>query len=39
MSFRFEELNIWQRAFKLANEIDLMVELFPKKEVFGLSSQ
>ena len=39
MSFRFEELNIWQRAFKLANEIDLMVELFSKKELFSLSSQ
>ncbi|HVX28691.1 MAG TPA: four helix bundle protein [Parafilimonas sp.] len=39
MSFRFEELNIWQRAFKLANEIDLIVELFPKKELFSLSSQ
>ena len=39
MAFRFEELVIWQRAFKLANEIDLLVELFPKKELFGLSSQ
>jgi len=39
MSFRFEELNIWQRAFKLANEIDLIVEVFPKKELFSLSSQ
>ena len=39
MAFRFEELSIWQRAFKLANEIDLLVELFPKKEIFSLSSQ
>jgi four helix bundle protein len=39
MSFRFEELTIWQKAFKLCNDIDLIVQSFPKKELFSLSSQ
>jgi len=39
MSFRFEELIVWQKAFKLCNEIDLISQSFPKKELFNLSSQ
>ena len=39
MSFRFEELTIWQKAFKLCNEIDLITQSFPKREMFSLSSQ
>ncbi len=39
MAFKFEKLSVWQKAFKLANEIDLLVEAFPKKELFSLSSQ
>lgn len=39
MAFRFEKLNVWQKAFKLANEIDLLVQIFPKRELFSLSSQ
>jgi four helix bundle protein len=39
MAFRFESLTIWQKAFKLSNEIDLTVKLFPKHELFSLSSQ
>lgn len=39
MSFRFEELIIWQKAFKLSNDIDLLTLTFPKRELFSLSSQ
>ncbi len=33
MAFRFEELIIWQKAFKLCNEIDLLAQSFPKRIV------
>jgi four helix bundle protein len=39
MSFRFEELKIWQQAFQLSNEIDLLTKTFPKTEIYSLSSQ
>jgi len=39
MSFRFETLIIWQRAFKLSNCIDLTAQSFPKREMFSLVSQ
>ncbi|HEX3025373.1 MAG TPA: four helix bundle protein [Chitinophagaceae bacterium] len=39
MAFRFEELRIWQNAFQLSNEIDVLSDNFPKKELFNLSSQ
>ena len=39
MLFRFEELIIWQRSFKLANDIDLLAQSFPKREMFNLSAQ
>lgn len=39
MAFRFEELKIWQRAFELSNEIDLLNKGFPKCEMYSLSSQ
>ena len=39
MAFRFEELSIWQKAFQLANEINLLSDDFPKKEMYSLSSQ
>ncbi|MBX2930746.1 MAG: four helix bundle protein [Chitinophagaceae bacterium] len=39
MAFRFEELKIWQQAFELSNEIDLLSQTFPKRELFSLSSQ
>jgi hypothetical protein len=32
MAFRFEELIIWEKAFALANEIDLITQSFPKRE-------
>jgi four helix bundle protein len=39
MSFRFEELTIWQKAFRLSNDVDLIAQSFPKREMFNLSSQ
>ena len=39
MKFKFEKLMIWQRAMNLGDEIDIMTNSFPKKEIFNLSSQ
>ena len=39
MAFRFEELRVWQSALRLSNEIDIVAESFPKKELYSLSSQ
>lgn len=39
MAFRFEELRVWQEALRLCNEIDLLTDSFPKKELYSLSSQ
>lgn len=39
MSFRFEELKVWQIALRLSNEIDTMVKKYPKEELYSLCSQ
>lgn len=39
MAFRFEDLRVWQSALRLSNEIDIITESFPKKELYSLSSQ
>jgi len=39
MRFKFEKLIIWQKAMELGEEINLLTERFPKKEVYNLSSQ
>jgi len=39
MAFRFEDLNVWQKALQLSNEIDLIARAFPKIELFSLSVQ
>ncbi len=39
MSFKFEKLKIWQEAMLLGEEMNLLVENFPKKELYNLSSQ
>lgn len=33
MAFRFENLRVWQEALRLSNDIDLLTETFPKKEL------
>ena len=39
MGFRFEKLNVCQKAADLSNEIDLVAKKFPKVEIFSLGSQ
>ena len=39
MSFKFEKLFIWQKAMELGEEIDIVTNSFPKKEMYNLSSQ
>ena len=39
MSHRYKDLIVWQRARVLAEEVYRASEVFPKKEVYGLTSQ
>ena len=39
MSFKFEKLIIWQKAMGFGEEIHLLAETFPKKELYNLTSQ
>lgn len=39
MKFKFEKLIIWQDAMKMGEEMNLLAEKFPKKEIYNLSSQ
>ena len=39
MKFKFENLIIWQKAMDLGEEIDKLADIFPKKEIYNLSSQ
>lgn len=39
MSFRFEELQVWQRALDLDEEINQLTKEFPKEEIYILTSQ
>ncbi|GAA4913471.1 four helix bundle protein [Mucilaginibacter defluvii] len=39
MAFRFEDLQVWQRAMDLDDEIDRLTKNFPKEELFILTSQ
>lgn len=39
MSFKFENLLIWQKAMDLAEEVNSLISQFPEKEKFNLSSQ
>ncbi|SFC80559.1 four helix bundle protein [Algibacter pectinivorans] len=37
--FKFEKLLIWQKAMDLGEEINVLIDDFPKKEYYNLSSQ
>src|SRR3989338_79290 len=37
--FKFENLEIWKESVKFAGEIYTLSKRFPKKELFGLTSQ
>lgn len=39
MSFRFENLKIWQEGMELGEDINAITIQFPEKEKFNLSSQ
>ena len=39
MKFKFEKLNIWQKAMDFGEEINILIDKFPEKEKFNLSSQ
>lgn len=39
MSFKFENLIIWQKSMDLGEEMNLLAKSFPKEEIFNLSSQ
>jgi four helix bundle protein len=39
MAFRFEQLQIWQKAFQLSNQINELAKQFPTTELYNLSSQ
>jgi len=39
MSFKFEQLKVWQRAIDLGEEVNSMALTFPERERFNLSSQ
>lgn len=39
MAFKFEGLKVWQRSIDLTGEIAELVETFPKRETYVLSSQ
>ena len=39
MGFRFEELQVWQRAMDLDDQINLLTKNFPKDEIYILTSQ
>ena len=39
MSFKFENLIIWQKSMDLGEEMNLLTNNFPQKEVYNLSSQ
>lgn len=39
MSFKFENLIIWQKAMDFGEEINKLADQLPKKEIYNLSSQ
>lgn len=39
MSFKFEKLNIWQKAMDVGEDINELSKIFPKEETYNLSSQ
>lgn len=39
MSFKFENLKVWQKAIDLSADVHQLTSLFPKDELFILTSQ
>ena len=39
MAFKFENLKVWQKSLDFNDEINNLAKLFPKEELYALSSQ
>ncbi len=39
MAFKFEGLRVWQRSIEVSGEVSELIESFPEKERYVLSSQ
>ncbi|GAA3980463.1 four helix bundle protein [Mucilaginibacter dorajii] len=39
MAFRFEDLQVWQKAMDLDEQVNQLTKTFPKEEVYVLTSQ
>ncbi|HTN21308.1 MAG TPA: four helix bundle protein [Pelobium sp.] len=39
MSFKFENLRVWQKSLDLSEEIDILTKTFPSNEKFVLTDQ
>ena len=39
MAFRFEDLQVWQKAMDLDDQINQLTKAFPKDEIYILTSQ
>ncbi|HEY4323333.1 MAG TPA: four helix bundle protein [Mucilaginibacter sp.] len=39
MAFRFEDLQVWQKAIDLGEQINQLTKSFPKEEIYVLTSQ
>ena len=39
MAFRFEDLQVWQKAMDLGEEVNQLTKTFPKEEIYILTSQ
>ncbi|WP_295675706.1 four helix bundle protein [uncultured Mucilaginibacter sp.] len=39
MAFRFEDLQVWQKAMDLGEQINQLTKKFPKDEIYILTSQ
>ena len=39
MAFRFEDLQVWQKALDLCDQINQLTKNFPKDEIYVLTSQ
>lgn len=39
MSFKFEKLVVWQKSLDLSDEVNQLAKIFPKDELYVLTSQ
>jgi len=39
MAFKFEQLRVWQLSLDFGEKINVLADVFPKKELFNLSTE